>query len=150
MLEVSRTQNKNRPEEKRRAPSRPTRVLCADDNPDTCRLIEVWLSLEGYEVKTVTTASDVLRTARSDRFDVYLLDGRFEDGLGTELIAQIRAFDAETPAIIYSADVRETVRREALKSGAQAFIPKPSDLELVTETIQRLIARAETSDRSED
>jgi DNA-binding response OmpR family regulator len=120
------------------------RVLCADHDLDTCGMIVFLLGLEGYEVKITTKVSDALRMARSERFDLYLLDGLFEDGSGLELLAGIRVFDPETPVIIYSADGRESARRESYESGAQAFIAKPADIELLVNTIRRLVAEAET------
>ena len=145
MLKVNHAKNTNRFKKKERVSPCAARILCADHDSATCKLLIVWLGQEGYEVKTASTMSDALRLAGSERFDLYLLDVRFEDGPGVELTAKIRAFDPQMPVIIYSADVREPVRQEALKSGAQAFIPKPSELELVTETIERLIAKAKTS-----
>jgi CheY-like chemotaxis protein len=123
--------------------ARTKRILCADHDLDTCGMIVVLLGMEGYEVKTVTKVCDTLRMARSEQFDLYLLDDRFEDGTGLELLSSLRAFDRETPVIIYSADVRESSRRESLERGAQAFIAKPSDNELVINTVQRLMAEVE-------
>src|SRR5215213_3559167 len=120
------------------------RILCADHDPDTCGMITFLLGSEGYEVKIATKVSDALRTARSEQFDLYLLDDLFEDGLGLELLSSIRAFDQETPAIIYSADGRESAHREAVESGAQAFIAKPAEIELLVNTIRRLVAEVET------
>jgi DNA-binding response OmpR family regulator len=143
MLVVEQTQIKNRFKGEEPMMPHTKRILCADHDPDTCGMIVCLLGLEGYEVKIATKVSDALRIAQSERFDLYLLDDLFEDGEGLELLASIRAFDPETPAIIYSADGRESVRRESLESGAQAFIAKPSEIELVINTIQRLVAEVE-------
>ena len=119
------------------------RILCADYDPDTCGMITYLLGSEGYEVKIATKVSDALRMAQSERFDLYLLDGLFEDGSGLELLASIRAFDPESPVIIYSVDGRESTRRESLESGAQAYIAKPAEIELLVNTIRQLVAKAE-------
>jgi DNA-binding response OmpR family regulator len=120
--------------------ARTKRILCADHDLDTCGMIVVLLGSEGYDVKIATKVSDTLRMARSERFDLYLLDDLFEDGAGLELLASIRAFDPETPAIIYSADGHDAARRESLESGAQAFITKPSEIEPLINTVRRLVA----------
>ena len=119
------------------------RILCADHDPATSGMIVVLLSFEGYEVKTTTRMSDAMQMARSERFSLYLLDNLFVDGSGLELLASIRAFDPETPAIVYSADGRESARQESLENGAQAFIAKPAEIDLVINTIQRLVAQVE-------
>lgn len=120
------------------------RILCADHDLDTCEMIDFLLGSEGYEVKTATKVNDTLRMAQSERFDLYLLDGLFEDGSGLELLSSIRAFDLETPIIIYSADWRESARREVLENGAQAFITKPSEIEPLINTIHQLVTEAQT------
>jgi DNA-binding response OmpR family regulator len=120
------------------------RILCADHDLDTCGMITYLLGSEGYEVKIATRVSDTLRMARSERFDLYLLDDLFEDGGGLELLSSIRTFDRETPVIIYSADGRESARQEALENGAQAFITKPSEIEPLINTVRRLVAETAT------
>lgn len=129
---------------KKRFPPKAKRILCADFDAGTCELLVFLLGREGHEVKMATTLRDALQMARNERFDLYVLDIRFEDGLGLELIAHIRAFDPQTPIVIYSSDVRDVTRQEVLENGAQAFLPKLSDLELVMATLTRLMAEAKT------
>ena len=145
MLVVDHTQIKNC--FKGEVPMMPhtKRILCADHDLDTCGMIVVLLGSEGYEVKIATKVSDALRMAQSERFGLYLLDDLFEDGSGLELLASIRAFDPETPVIVYSADGHTAARRESLENGAQAFIAKPAEIDLVINTIQRLTAEVETA-----
>ena len=143
MLVVEHAQIKYRFKGKEPMMPHTKRILCADHDPDTCGMIVFLLGLEGYEVKIATKVSDALRIARSERFDLYLLDGLFEDGSGLELLASIRAFDRERPVIIYSADGRESAHRESMESGAQAVITKPAEIELLVNTIRRLVAEAE-------
>jgi DNA-binding response OmpR family regulator len=55
------------------------RIGLDDHDLDTCRMIVFLLGLEGNEVKIATKVSDALRMARSERFDLYLLDDLLED-----------------------------------------------------------------------
>ncbi len=116
------------------------RILCADDDPDTLDLMKVWLGSEGYEVITAATVSEAVGIAGSEFFDFYLLDDWFPDGGGDELISGIRTIDARTPVVFFSGDVRTANREQLMKLGAQAFIPKPSDLAIVSDTIRQLLS----------
>lgn len=115
------------------------RILCAEDHPDTCALLETVLGLVGYEVVSAGTVAEALRQARSERFDLYVVDEVLPDGSGTEMIGLIRGFDPRTPIVVHSADAREATRLRALAAGAQAFVPKPSDLYELIGLIKRLI-----------
>jgi DNA-binding response OmpR family regulator len=115
------------------------RILCVDDNEDTCLMMTVVLSQHGYEVTTTTTIAEGLNLAQTEIFNLYILDLWFKDGSGLELCQRIRAFDIVTPIVICSADVYESVQQQALNAGAQAFIPKPTEFDLLIKTIARLI-----------
>jgi DNA-binding response OmpR family regulator len=64
--------------------------------------------------------------AVSQQFDLYLLDSWLPDGSGLDLCKRIRTFDTATPILFYSAAAYEADREQALKSGAQAYLVKPS------------------------
>lgn len=115
------------------------RILCVDDNEDTCSILTIFLSQSGYEVTTASSFADGLNLAQTEYFDLYILDLWFKDGSGLELCQQIRAFDLFTPIVICSADVYESVQEQAIKTGAQAFIPKPLEFDLLLEIMAKLI-----------
>src|SRR5215212_2073600 len=106
-----------------------SRILCVDDDADTCEMLSVFLEQAGYEVMVAASVVDGLRLAIKERFDLYLLDLRLSDGNGIELCKQIRAFDAGTPVVVCSGDVRECVRDQVLQVGVQDFLKKPIGLD---------------------
>ena len=114
----------------------PTRILFVEDHEDTRRLMEVFLSAEGYEVATAGGYQEGLRLARAGGFDLILLDYRYADGTGEELCRRIRESDRETPILFFSG-VDPRWQREALSCGAQGFVLKPHFGDL-----QREISRA--------
>lgn len=50
------------------------RILCTEDDPDTRELIIMILGLEGYEVICTDNGEEALKLARSQSFDLYLVD----------------------------------------------------------------------------
>lgn len=107
--------------------SKPTpRVLYIEDHDDTRELVTLVLEQRSYEVVTGSTIASAVALAESQEFDLYLLDSWLPDGSGLDLCRQIREFDKATPILFYSAAAYEIDRAEAIKSGAQAYLIKPT------------------------
>jgi DNA-binding response OmpR family regulator len=112
------------------------RILCVDDDRDTCLMLETLFGLSGYEVISAMTVADASRLAKKDSFDLYLLDWNFPDGTGIELCQYIRMFDTETPILFCSGVVGETDIRRAMSAGAQGYMVKPIGVENLMQTIR--------------
>jgi DNA-binding response OmpR family regulator len=102
------------------------RVLYIEDHEDTRELVTLVLEQKCLEVVTGSTIQTGVVLARAQKFDLYLLDSWLPDGSGLELCRRIREFDKATPIIFYSAAAYESDRVEAIRSGAQAYLIKPS------------------------
>ena len=102
------------------------RVLYVEDHEDTRDLVTLVLEQRSIEVVTGTTIASGVALAETQDFDLYLLDSWLPDGSGLDLCKQIRKFDKATPIVFYSAAAYEIDREQALKSGAQAYLVKPS------------------------
>ena len=122
------------------------RVLYIEDHEDTRELVTLVLEQKSIEVITGTTIQSGIALAGSDDFDLYLLDSWLPDGSGLELCRKIREFDEATPILFYSAAAYEMDRAEAIRSGAQAYLIKPSHpselCSLVTSLIETHRSRA--------
>jgi DNA-binding response OmpR family regulator len=111
------------------------RILCVDDDRDTCEMITVLLGQTGYEVQHALSVADGLIKARQDDFDLILLDWNFEDGTGLELCRQIRAFDSRTPILFYTGEIDDSAIRAALSAGAQGYLVKPVAVDSLLQAI---------------
>jgi two-component system OmpR family response regulator len=114
------------------------RILCVDDDEDTCLMLTHLLGQENYEVIAIQTVSQALQLARNASFNLYVLDEWFPSEAGIGLCRKIREFDPHTPIIFYSGAAFASDREEALYAGAQAFVAKPYVDELI-ETVHRLL-----------
>jgi two-component system OmpR family response regulator len=120
-------------------------VLCADDDEDIRLMLSILLGRHGFEVRTADTATEALWLAREGRFDLLMLDSKFQDGDGFELCRQIREFDHETPILFYTGSAFETDKVKGLAAGAQGYIVKP-ELSCLVETVRSLASpRAHTA-----
>lgn len=103
------------------------RVLYIEDHDDTRELVTIILEQRSFEVVTGSTIASGVALAGSQYFDLYLLDSWLPDGSGLDLCRQIREFDKTTPILFYSAAAYEIDRNQAIESGAQAYLIKPSE-----------------------
>jgi len=114
------------------------RILCVDDDEDTCTMLTVFLGQSEFEVVTAQTASEGLKLARQESFDLFLLDLWFKEDDKIELFRRIREFDQQTPLIIYSADARLATQENLRAANVQAFLIKPKGLDHLIQTIKQL------------
>ena len=115
------------------------RVLYIEDHEDTRELVTLVLEQRSYEVVTSSTIESGIELARSQEFDLYLLDSWLPDGSGLDLCRQIREFDRVTPIVFYSAAAYEIDKSQALNSGAQAYLIKPSQPSELCNVVTSLI-----------
>jgi len=110
------------------------RILCTEDDIDTRDLVRLILELEGFEVISADSAEEAISLARSEHFDLYLLDTWMPGLSGDNLCSKLREFDSTTPVLFYSGAAYESDKALALAAGAQGYVVKPAaDGELVSE-----------------
>lgn len=115
------------------------RILCVDDDRDTCELVTVLLGQAGYEVIQAQNIADGLTLARTQLFDLILLDWFLDDGTGIELCQMIRAFDSQTVILFYSGVAYSAEIKKAISAGAQGFLIKPVGTDELLETVSRFV-----------
>ncbi|MDX6385594.1 MAG: hypothetical protein QOK48_3167 [Blastocatellia bacterium] len=118
------------------------RILVTEADPDTCEIITIILSQEGFEVICAEGPDKALELARTGTFDLFLVDNWMPGWSGPELTEKIRQFDRKTPVLFYSGAAYEQDKEDARRSGAQGYLVKPADCdELITE-VKRIIAES--------
>jgi DNA-binding response OmpR family regulator len=118
---------------------RTRRILYIEDHEDTRELVTLLLAQKSYEVITGTTIESGVALAGAGDFDLYLLDSWLPDGSGLDLCKKIRQFDKTTPILFYSAAAYAADSDLALKSGAQAYLVKPSQPSDLCDLVTKLI-----------
>ena len=120
-------------------PQQKCRILCVDDHKDTAEMLGLLLSQEDNEVVTATSMQEALRLAKSEEFDLYVLDRRLPDGTGIDLCRTLIAETPGVPCIFYSGDAYELHREQALAAGAEGYIPKP-DIDALIASVHKLLS----------
>lgn len=122
-------------------PSPDLRILCVDDDTDTSELIGLMLQRSNaeYIIISVKTAEEALTLAATAAFDLYVLDYHYPHISGIEICQQIRRTDGSVPIIFFTGEAHERERQEALEAGANAYLVKPNDLDILTNTAKQLL-----------
>lgn len=117
------------------------RILCVEDDEDTCLLLTTLLGDSGFEAVCVPDAAAALRLMACEQFRLYILDGQLPGISGLTLCQRIRRQDGHTPILIFSGHGYESDRAAGLGAGANAYIVKPAISEIIP-TVRRLLAKA--------
>lgn len=115
------------------------RILCTEDDADTRELIVFLLNARNCEVITSASSTESMELAKSQKFDLYLLDNWLPHSSGVELCKELRKIDSKTPILFYSGAASDEDKKRAFESGAQAYMTKPADGDELVATILRLI-----------
>lgn len=113
------------------------RILIVEDEERMAALLESGLREEGHSVLVANTAADGLSLAKSESFDVVVLDLMLPGFDGFELTRRMRTAGLKTPVLMLTArnGVGDIV--EGLSSGADDYLKKPFSF---AELIARLLA----------
>ncbi|WP_370938270.1 response regulator transcription factor [Amycolatopsis sp. cg13] len=118
------------------------RVLLADDDRAIRESLVRALELEGYRVSEVADGVEALAIARSEEFDVLIVDVMMPgvDGLGVCRV--LRAGGDRTPVLMLTARVETADRVAGLDAGADDYLPKPFELDELLARLRALLRRS--------
>lgn len=117
-------------------------VYIVEDHGDTREGYAEYLTGCGLEVRTAANAQEFWQNVDDAVPDAILMDLRLPEVDGWTITREARndPRTAGAAILVVSASVREEDRAAALECGADAFLPKPCDLDEIVSTIERLIA----------
>jgi DNA-binding NarL/FixJ family response regulator len=112
------------------------RMMIVEDHSAFAQALELVLGPDARIslARTLEEGRALLRT--DEPFDVAVLDLSLPDGVGTELIPEIRDRNPRTSVVVLSA--REDIGEVASEAGADAAIPKETPLPEIIATLKRL------------
>lgn len=116
------------------------RILCVDDDQETCALVMLFLNAVGYEVHSAETISEAFSRIKSESFHLYIIDETMPDGSGTDLCRRIRGLDLQTPIILHSANALESDIEAAMQAGADDYLVKPHGWTRLQETVEKFLS----------
>jgi signal transduction histidine kinase len=115
-------------------------ILVVEDSEDTLTLLSAMFGREGAKVIALTSATEALEWARSNRPNVIISDIGMPDVDGYEFLKQLKQLPemAGVPAIAISGYASEEDRRKAAAVGYLTLMPKPLDVDALFDFMNTL------------
>ena len=124
----------------------PPKVMVVDDDRTMVTLLRTLLELDGYQVVQPKNAASVLESIAAERPDLVLMDVFLKGNDGIDLVRSLRKLPelAHTPVVMTSGmDVSE----QSLAAGANSFMLKPYDPEVLLQTIRSQLGQTGGTER---
>ena len=125
------------------------RILVVDDEEDILELVRYNLAKEGYKVAGTLSGEEALRKARTEAFDLIVLDLMLPGIDGLEVAKKLKANDKtwHIPIVMLTAKGEEADIVTGLELGADDYITKPFSPRIliarVRTALRRRISRSE-------
>ncbi len=117
------------------------KILLAEDDVDFGNILSQYVSLSGFEVTLARNGRDAWELFHSDRPDICVLDVMMPEMDGFTLAEKMRAEEPGIPFIFLTAkSQREDIIR-GLKLGADDYVTKPFDPEMLILRINNILRR---------
>jgi DNA-binding response OmpR family regulator len=120
----------------RSRPAKPV-VLVVDDDADVRGILGMLLSREGYQVITAIDGAAALEHVTNARINLVILDLQMPRLDGDVFRKVFRERGAGAPILLITG--AEVSPEDLTRIGADAYIAKPFDVDVVLETVARLV-----------
>ncbi|HOE95327.1 MAG TPA: sigma-54 dependent transcriptional regulator [Candidatus Sumerlaeota bacterium] len=123
------------------------RVLCVDDDPNVTWILSDGLNAEEFIVETCNDGRAAVNKLSGFKPDVCLLDIKMPGMDGIQLLNYIKRQDPGISVIMISGHADTPIVVQAVQGGADDFIVKPFDVEMVEICIQKVIEKKDLKQR---
>lgn len=125
------------------------RLLLVEDTFDMAEAIMIRLDRCGIACDLAKSLEEARSCMDVQRYDVIILDINLPDGLGTNLLKEIRSRSDRTPVLMLTAEFSVDDRVSSLNLGADDYLVKPFDQRELEARI-RALYRREQGDKAEE
>ena len=115
------------------------RILIVDDDPTIRDVLGEIVTTFGYEALISESAKEAVATLVKGGVDLIFLDLSMPEITGDRLLDFIRKKGFDTPVIVVSAHVDDTIRAQILESGVSAIIQKPFEVSDVLDEMEKAL-----------
>lgn len=125
------------------------KVLLAEDDRDFGNILSQYISISGYDVTLGRDGKEAWELFQKDKFDICVFDVMMPEMDGFTLAEKVKDAQQDIPLIFLTAkSLKEDIVR-GLKIGADDYITKPFDPEVLILRINNILKRAYSSSNDE-
>jgi PAS domain S-box-containing protein len=126
----------------------PIRVLHVDDDAGFLKTAKAILEMQGaFQVDTVSSVEEAIEKMEKEKYDVVICDYQMPGKDGLEFLKELREKGNAVPFIVFTGKGREEVAMRALNLGADQYLNKIGDAEVVygelAHSIRRFVEKRE-------
>jgi len=117
------------------------RILVVDDETQLVEMVKMRLEANGYEVLSAYDGQEALDKARAEKPDLMILDLMLPKLDGYKVCRMLK-FDEKyksIPIILFTARVQESDKETGSQVGADAYITKPFEPQVLLAKIKELL-----------
>jgi len=116
------------------------KIAIFDDDEDILAICDYVLSESGWEVRTFVECDNVVDTVNAFNPDIIIMDNWIPSVGGIEATRQLKASAFKRIPVIYFSANRD-VKQLAAKAGAETFLAKPFDVEVLKQIVDETVAK---------
>src|SRR3954468_20452176 len=128
---------------------RKPKILLAEDDTNLGMVLKNYLELNDYEVELCRDGILALAAFQREKFDICLLDVMMPNMDGFTVAEEIRDINPDVPLFFLSAKTMKDDIIQGYKLGADDYITKPFDSEVLLHKIKAILKRNEEMHREE-
>jgi len=117
-------------------------ILIVDDKASVRRLVDEYLSEQGYQVVSAENGRTALYAARQSKPDLILLDIMMPEMGGYDFLRLYRQ-ESDTPVIMLTAKLEEVDKVLGLELGADDYVTKPFGMRELVARMRAVLRRTE-------
>ena len=118
-----------------------TDILLVEDHQELNELMRMFLAREGYCVHGVSSGEEALLWLADHRVKLVILDVSLPEMDGFAVCARIREYSG-TPVLFLSARVDKEDKLNGFMQGADDYVEKPVDMDILCAKIRALLVRS--------
>lgn len=117
------------------------KVLLVDDERDFAQTLSERLQMRDVGAHVVYNGQEALEFAESEEFEVMVLDLKMPGIDGFETLRQVKQSHPHIEVIILTGHGSEDDKKKCLEMGAFAYLQKPADIDILTQTMKDAYAK---------
>ena len=117
------------------------KILVIEDDPTVGQFVKRGLEEQRWGVDLVADGEEGERWARSEAYDLIILDMRLPGKSGLDVLRSIRARGFERPVLVLTAQDAVDAKVQTLRAGADDYVTKPFAFEELLARVEALARR---------
>lgn len=126
-----------------------SRILLVEDEPNFGIVLKSYLEINGFDIHLCNNGKSGLEAFKLYAFDLCILDVMMPQMDGLTLAKEIRSLGKEVPYIFLTAKSQKEDILEGYKSGADDYLTKPFDTEVLLHKIKAILKRSSKEEETE-